>query len=340
MRWPTRRGAIGFVATIPLLLAGCSAGRHAAPTHHTSVSAVPVASRTAAASSAAGRPPGRAAAALPVQPGFYLGVYEPRAPGGSYSLISEFAAAVGSQPRIVLRYSAWGEPFQGHFARTALAHGATLLVQIEPRSVSLAGLAAGRYDPYIRSYAHQVAIFRHPVIIGFGHEMNGNWYPWGWRHVRPPTFTMAWRHMVTVFRRNGASNVTWLWTVSHGWRGSPPAGYWWPGERYVDWVGIDGYYEYPGDRFAKVFGQALAAVRRFTRDPVLISETAAGPGIGDQAAGISNLFAGIVRWKLLGLVWFDKRQVGGVHHQDWRLEGNPAALAAFRRGLALMRPRR
>lgn len=28
---------------------------------------------------------------------------------------------------------------------------------------------------------------------------------------------------------------------------------------------------------------------------------------------------------------------GGAHHQDWRLEGNPAALAAFRRGVRLMR---
>jgi hypothetical protein len=32
-----------------------------------------------------------------------------------------------------------------------------------------------------------------------------------------------------------------------------------------------------------------------------------------------------------GLVWFDKRQNRGIHHQDWRLEDNPAAVALFRR---------
>lgn len=44
-----------------------------------------------------------------------------------------------------------------------------------------------------------------------------------------------------------------------------------------------------------------------------------------------NLFAGVRRHQLNGLVWFDMHQHGGINHQDWRLEDNPAALAAFRR---------
>ena len=36
---------------------------------------------------------------------------------------------------------------------------------------------------------------------------------------------------------------------------------------------------------------------------------------------------------LLGFVWFDQTQADGLYHQDWRLEGNPAGLAAFRRAL-------
>jgi hypothetical protein len=43
----------------------------------------------------------------------------------------------------------------------------------------------------------------------------------------------------------------------------------------------------------------------------------------------------------LGLVWFDISQDDGLYHQDWHLEGNPAAVTAFRRaaaGLKLARP--
>ena len=35
-------------------------------------------------------------------------------------------------------------------------------------------------------------------------------------------------------------------------------------------------------------------------------------------------------YKTLGLVWFDKRQEGGIYHQDWRLEDNQLAEYSFR----------
>jgi hypothetical protein len=44
---------------------------------------------------------------------------------------------------------------------------------------------------------------------------------------------------------------------------------------------------------------------------------------------------------LLGSVWFDVDQHGGVLQQDWRLEGDQAAVAAFRQsvsGIKLARP--
>jgi mannan endo-1,4-beta-mannosidase len=60
-------------------------------------------------------------------------------------------------------------------------------VQIDPTDVSLAAIADGAYDGYLQSYAEQLRAFGHPVIIGFGHEMNGNWYSWGAGHVPAAT---------------------------------------------------------------------------------------------------------------------------------------------------------
>ena len=98
----------------------------------------------------------------------------------------------------------------------------------------------------------------------------------------------------------------------------------------------------PSDTFASVFGLTIAQVRVFTDKPILLSETAVGPAAG-QFAKIGNLFDGMRRYKTLGLVWFDIPQHEGIFHQDWRIEGRPAAEAAFRRGifgLALARPSR
>ena len=83
-----------------------------------------------------------------------------------------------------------------------------------PTYASVPAIAAGAYDGYLRSYADSVRDFGHPVVIGFGHEMNAPWYSWGYGHVRPSTFVAAWRHIVTLFRGQGADNVTWLWTIN------------------------------------------------------------------------------------------------------------------------------
>jgi mannan endo-1,4-beta-mannosidase len=260
-----------------------------------------------------------------------VGVYE-RGGVNSYWQVSRFAAAIRRRPNIVLYYSGWGWRWQFPmgFARRLRAHGATPLVQLQPSGISMAAIVAGQYDAYLRAYARQVRAFGHRVIIGFAHEMNGKWYSWGWTHVPPYLWVRAWRHVVDVFRSQGARNVIWLWTIHHEYGSIRVVKQYWPGKRYVTWVGIDGYFEQPSDTYYNVFGGTVQGIRKFTWKPILLSEAGAGPDTGRQAKDITALFAGIRRQHLLGLVWFDVDQQDGVRHQDWRLENNPVALRAFR----------
>jgi Glycosyl hydrolase family 26 len=273
---------------------------------------------------------GAASARLSTAPASYLGVYE-HGPPLNYQPVTVFTKATGRPPNLVGYYSGWGEHFQAAFAQTVSGHGAATLLQWDPTGASVAGIAAGRYDPYLRSFADSVRQFGKPVVIGFGHEMNATWYSWGFHHVQPATFVAAWRHIVKLFRGQGADNVTWLWTINADLPSTGPIADWWPGGNYVTWVGIDGYYYRPSDSFGSVFGKTIAQVRVLTHKPVLLSETAVGPGAG-QPAKIGELFAGIRQYQTLGLVWFDIAQNDGLYHQDWRIEDNPAAVAAFRRG--------
>jgi hypothetical protein len=267
---------------------------------------------------------------LPAHPASYLGAYAKGVPA-SYGPIQSFASATGVRPNIALYYSGWYEKFRSAFATQAKENGAVPFIQIEPRGVQFAAIADGVYNAYLRAFATEVADYgtktHQGIIIGFGHEMNGYWYPWGHGHVRPAVFVAAWRHIVNVFRQQGADNVTWLWTVNiiDPARGIPSPAPWWPGDSYVTWVGIDGYYLKPSWTFASLFGPTIKAVRALTLDPILISETGAGPASG-QPAKISDLFTGTRSYGLLGFVWFDAKGT-----QDWRLSG-PAALAAFRQG--------
>jgi mannan endo-1,4-beta-mannosidase len=274
------------------------------------------------------------ATSLPSDQASYLGVYE-SGPPGTYQPVADFTSATGTQPNLVGYYSGWQESFQASYAETVREHGGTTIVQWDPTSVSIALIAAGRYDSYLRSFADSVRDFGHPVVIGFGHEMNAPWYSWGYGSVSASTFVAAWRHIVTLFRGEGTGNVTWLWTLQADGPGTGTIASWWPGAQYVTWVGIDGYYYRPSDTFAGVFGKTIAQVRAFTGQPVLVSETAVGPEAG-QRQKIPDLFAGMRHYGTLGLVWFDIAQDDGIYHQDWHIADHPAAEAAFRQAASTM----
>ncbi len=268
----------------------------------------------------------RKRSALVTAPESYIGLYRDGFPA-SYAGVKDFTSATGVKPNLVLYYSGWGEPFRARFATVVAEHGSVPLVQMDPTDISIAAIASGQYDGYLSAFAEAVRAYRHPVIVGFGHEMNGGWYSWGHRNTSPKTFVAAWRHMVKLFREEGAKNVTWLWTVNimHTNRDIPSPAPWWPGNSYVNWVGIDGYYYSPSWKFVPLFGPTIAIVRELTHDPILISETAVAP-MANQPAKIADLFAGIRLYGLVGFVWFDSN-----HNRDWQLTG-PAAMAAFRKG--------
>lgn len=85
-----------------------------------------------------------------------------------------------------------------------------------------------------------------PVAISFGHEMNGHWYPWGTKDTTAATFVKAWRHIHDLFQEEGATNVVWVWSPNvvnpvPSVKLEP----YWPGDAYVDWVGIVGYWRRP-----------------------------------------------------------------------------------------------
>lgn len=263
---------------------------------------------------------------LPATPESYLGVYVPGV-ADSYTPVTDFKKVSDVKPDVILYYSGWLEPFKVPFDAEISRNGAIPLIQMDPKDINLSAIAAGRYDAYISTYAEAVRAYKRPVILSFGHEMNGTWYSWSYTHSSPAAFVAAWQHIVHLFRLAGAQNVTWLWTVNVIDKAAniPPPGPWWPGNSYVNWVGIDGYYDTSTATFAPLFGPTIVAVHKLTDRPILIAETGARTG-ASQPDQISDLFAGVHLYGLLGLMWFD-----AIGKEDWRLN-NAGSLSAFRRG--------
>jgi mannan endo-1,4-beta-mannosidase len=97
----------------------------------------------------------------------------------------------------------------------------------------------------------------------------------------------------------------------------------------VQLVGVDGYFIGSENSWDQVFARVFAEVRQFTARPFLITETSVQPG-PNAAQWVSDLFAGIDSVPAVrGFIWFDFNKAA-ENRDDWRLEDDPAALAAFR----------
>jgi mannan endo-1,4-beta-mannosidase len=251
--------------------------------------------------------------------------------------LSRFKQVAGFEPGIVENYQAFGQPFPSSWARSLLAKGILPLILLNPRRVTLAAIAARRYDSYLSQYAAAVRALDAPVGLAFGNEMNVSWNPWGYRHVSPGVFVAAWRHIHRIFAANGARKVVWVWEVApiRGTPGdrtvAPGPRPWWPGRAYVNWIGLDIYYFSSKVTFQGGFVPTITAVRSITDDPILLKT--AVPNQSGQVRQITGLFAGAQASDLLGVVWYNQN----TRRHTWQLDkSRRAAIAAFRRGAASM----
>lgn len=281
-----------------------------------------------------GTPP----AAPASDPSRVLGSYIPHAdenPG----LIDSFAQQVGWSPVIVDSFKTFGQaPIYFPQLNGIRDHGAVPMITWEPQTsseekIDLRKVARGRFDGYVGGAARAAAAWGRPLMIRFAQEMNGDWYPWSPAHGNSArAYVAAWRHIVTVFRREGADNVKWVWTPYVKTDYNLPFRRFYPGDRYVDWAGVDGYNW--GGRFAwksfrALFDDSYRRLLRLTSRPLIIGEVGCGEVGGNKARWLRLMLRRDLprMTHFRAVVWFDQADEKG----DLRVDTSSSALASFRR---------
>lgn len=214
---------------------------------------------------------------------------------------------------------------------------------------TLASIINGNHDTFIHQYAHAIATWGHPLFMRFDTEMNGNWYNYSeiTNGNSQGQFVLAWRHVHDIFVQEGASNATWVWSVTAKFPELPYSSQFselYPGDTYVDWVAIDGYnwsyvHNDPWKTFSDVFSPTYNDfITLFPSKPIMITEHASDdrnpdgtPGPKDQwitdelTTQLPNNFP-----QIQAIVWFN----WDIDNAHWVIEEPTAAQTAFEQGIS------
>ena len=151
-------------------------------------------------------------------------------------------------------------------------------------------ISQGQYDTYLKDFAYIMLHLRRPVLIRFAQQPDNPDFPWSQAYGNSPgDFQNAWRYVVQYFIGLGISNVGWVWQP---WKPGTMDKYY-PGERYVDWVGVSilNYGEIEGEgkwmNFENLYHPFHLKIKNLYK-PVLLTELGSTSMGGTQREWLDN----------------------------------------------------
>jgi hypothetical protein len=279
-----------------------------------------------------------------------LAVHEPSAPG-LVSVINSTISRMGRTPGMFGTFTNWATSITAGQRANAEAAGAGIMQTIEPytganprtgTSIDPDLIASGALDAQIIAHATALAGSSVPMIIRFAHEMNGNWYVWADTQWTKAQYIAAYRRVVTVMRTVDPS-IKHLWCVNNNPPDAPNYAFegWYPGDAYVDYVGIDAYNwvalkSAPWHTFDYVMGSSYDEMRALTTKPFMVGEMGCNPVGGDQGAWFLDALLTTIPVRMpatVAVFWFDfDNSASG--ETNWRFDNLLPSHVAFRRAAA------
>ncbi len=213
-------------------------------------------------------------------------------------------------------------------------------------NIAWASIAGGDHDVLIREKAQQVKSIGSPVILVFGHEADSRIGPFQpgqteSGHVKTDAgsaadFVAAYRHVHTVFAQEGVTNVDWAWIMTRAPfepnAGARAANLLYPGDSYVDIVGLDPYNFFHGGNWREMqtlmSGFTSWATANNINKPWMLAEwgSVEDPNqAGRKAQWLRNAadyFESEPRIKYL--IHFDS-----FPEYNWRFDSSPSSAAAW-----------
>jgi len=251
--------------------------------------------------------------------------------------VSGFDARLGKHAPVIQTFTTW-DYNRTRWLRHATEEHARAMVHISTKGgngreyITPRAIAMGHGDAHIVHLTRVFGDSGQVVYVRLMAEMNGSWNPYsaygpgykgGAHSIR--NFRQAWRRIVLIMRGGPVPRpkVAFLWVPEVSGDpnvpGNSPRAYW-PGGRYVDWVGTDFYSKFPNYRGLNAF------YHQFRGKPFVFGEWALW---GEDNPGfVRGLFGWIKSHRRVRMVMYTQ----GSHPSE-----SPFELSRFPHGAAALR---
>jgi len=257
--------------------------------------------------------------------------------------INNFRNEFGKSPYLVMVFVDWDNYVPDNVVSDVYSQGSVLFITWEPwkaadrSGIDYDSLLNGGYDKYISDFSLQLKAVGKPVFLRFGHEMNGDWYPWSALKLGKEKYISIYRHVKDIFGRNNVNNVKWVFSVN--WEDVPKDKNsficYYPGDAYVDYVGIDGYNwgtNKPWSKwmgFYEIFGKRYAEIQNDIHKPVLITEFSSTSEGGNKGEWIRKALQSIKKMpNVQGFILFNVNK-----ETDWGFLGTDESAKILKKQL-------
>ena len=129
-------------------------------------------------------------------------------------------------------------------------------------------IAAGEQDEQIYSLAKWIKRAHRPVFLRIGYEFDGPW-----NHYDPAAYKTDFQKIVSIFKEMQVTNCATVWQSADAGKtyNNRNIEDWYPGDQYVDWVGLSWFSSSPGKM---AITDKLLAIAKAHHKPVMVCESA------------------------------------------------------------------
>ena len=271
--------------------------------------------------------------------------------------IDDFEKLVGKKPLWAYFSQSWynGMAYPKKSIEIIHKKGITPFVRLMPRSseeqfvkepkFTMQHIIDGLFDIQLHQWAKEAKSHNIPLLIDFAVEANGNWFSWSGIFNGKDTkdgygdknyydgaerYRDAYRHIIDIFRDEKVQHVTWFFHAdiySNPNREWNRAKYYYPGDDYIDWIGVSLYGpQNPNEDYwesmSEILKERASTITEIsTKKPIALLEFGVTDNhpLGNKSEWLNNAFKTILSGK-----YIDFKAIS-YWHETWEEEDGTSA---------------